>query len=314
MRYSLATLNDDILMTILQYLKPKNIINMWKADPMVMGSVLRSLGGSLQKDHRKLYLKIYRDRFKLEDTKDIFRHSLKRSHTKILKIIKDLEKSTFEKCSAKVHDEAGVATLLNIGLKRETVCALLVRAMERDWGLPTIQTLIHRVIPLPSEVSTSSLQSAIDKNRPDVFRELLTVSSDDIIPTMLVASSRAGRVELVRILIERADGPPFWAKSPHSLDKALEASCIFGEVEIVNILLDIGADIHYKDDTPLKVAATWGNSQVVHTLLSRGANIHATENYAQWIASSHGTCPVDYERTKGERIVWKTIEAFTVRW
>ena len=57
----------------------------------------------------------------------------------------------------------------------------------------------------------------------------------------------------------------------------LHYAAAFGPVEVVQMLLDHGADVNTPDEchwTPLHLAAIWGQLQVVDTLLQRGANPH----------------------------------------
>ena len=49
-----------------------------------------------------------------------------------------------------------------------------------------------------------------------------------------------------------------------------------GMLEMVDVALAAGADIHYNDDLALRSAVFTGNSAVVKHLVEKGANIHAS--------------------------------------
>ena len=58
--------------------------------------------------------------------------------------------------------------------------------------------------------------------------------------------------------------------------------------DLIGILLDHGANIHYEDDEALRYAAENGHKDIVELLLNRGANIHAGDYYALRYAAIYG--------------------------
>ena len=62
------------------------------------------------------------------------------------------------------------------------------------------------------------------------------------------------------------------------LDADLRIAASKGETEMINLLLELGADIeakNYDGNTALMYAAFWGKTEMVNLLLKRGANIEA---------------------------------------
>lgn len=71
-------------------------------------------------------------------------------------------------------------------------------------------------------------------------------------------------------------------------DKALRWASGLGHLDIIELLLKKGANIHANDDDALRVASFNGNAEVVKFLIGKGANIHATDNFALKWAIKHG--------------------------
>ena len=63
-------------------------------------------------------------------------------------------------------------------------------------------------------------------------------------------------------------------------DQLLIFSAEHGKIDFVKYLLDIGADIHAKNDDALRWASSKGHTKVVKLLLDAGANVHAEDNVA----------------------------------
>ena len=61
-----------------------------------------------------------------------------------------------------------------------------------------------------------------------------------------------------------------------------------GHVQVVKIVLENGADIHAREDEPLRVASEKGHTEIVKLLLQHGADIHAREDYPLRVASEKG--------------------------
>ena len=95
-------------------------------------------------------------------------------------------------------------------------------------------------------------------------------------------SAKHGDIEVVRLLLDR--GADIHAKD----DEALRWSAFYGHVEVVRLLLDRGADIHAGVDASLQWSAENGHVEVVRLLLDRGADIHADNDYALQMSARYG--------------------------
>lgn len=60
----------------------------------------------------------------------------------------------------------------------------------------------------------------------------------------------------------------------------LRCACVIGSTQLVQRLLDSGADIHYRNDICLRLAVYKNHKEVVELLLDRGANVHANNDDA----------------------------------
>ena len=62
--------------------------------------------------------------------------------------------------------------------------------------------------------------------------------------------------------------------------------------EIVEMLLEAGANVHTSDDEPLRSAAENGDKEVVKVLLEAGADVHANDDDAFRWAVSRGNIEI----------------------
>ena len=72
-----------------------------------------------------------------------------------------------------------------------------------------------------------------------------------------------------------------------AMDNALWIASDDGDIDIVEILLAAGADIHAWDDAALQYAAGHGHADVVKILLEHGADVHALNDYALRLAANY---------------------------
>lgn len=75
-------------------------------------------------------------------------------------------------------------------------------------------------------------------------------------------------------------------------NRALEAAFVVaardGHTEIMELLLEAGADIHAWKDVALRCASETGQVEAVRLLLSNGADAHASDDDALRIAEEQG--------------------------
>ena len=72
------------------------------------------------------------------------------------------------------------------------------------------------------------------------------------------------------------------------LDELLVNASKKGQAALVELLIDIGADVHAYADNSLRLAAENGHAAVVQILLDAGADVHANDDQALRWAAEHG--------------------------
>jgi hypothetical protein len=88
-----------------------------------------------------------------------------------------------------------------------------------------------------------------------------------------------GQLEVVQLLI--ANGADIHASD----DLALRVAAQYGHIEVVQLLIANGADIHARNDEALRVAAVNGHIEIMQLLIANGANVHAQNDEAlRWAA------------------------------
>ena len=96
----------------------------------------------------------------------------------------------------------------------------------------------------------------------------------------LIWAASHGHIEVVELLLDRG------ANIHVNNDDALIWAARNGHIEVVKLLLDSGADIQAKYDKALIYASNNDNIEVVKLLLDRGVGINAVKNYAlKWAAN-----------------------------
>ena len=95
-------------------------------------------------------------------------------------------------------------------------------------------------------------------------------------------AARDGDIDIVEILI--AAGADIHFLNDYALRWASE----YNHTDVVKLLLEYGADIHVRDDEALREAAEEGNTDLVKILLEHGADVHARDDEALCDAAREG--------------------------
>ncbi|UCC43738.1 MAG: ankyrin repeat domain-containing protein [Candidatus Zixiibacteriota bacterium] len=114
----------------------------------------------------------------------------------------------------------------------------------------------------------------MSKLRLVVIVGLLTLS-DGLLANDILEASRSGDLELVQTILD-SDKTAIGMSNDRG-STALHIAVANGHIRIVELLLDLGADLEAIDvdgDTPLMRAAIGGHSEIFKLLLSRGADAH----------------------------------------
>ena len=73
---------------------------------------------------------------------------------------------------------------------------------------------------------------------------------------------------------------------------ALRSAVRGGHVELAKLLLEYGANVHANNNLALLDAASWGYFDIVKLLLEHGADVHAVDDYALRLAARYGHADV----------------------
>ena len=120
---------------------------------------------------------------------------------------------------------------------------------------------------------SASLLGAVPNNHIDVVKLLLENEADSYIHDskdfFLRCASKKGFLEIVNLLLK------YGADVHAEDDEALQEASSHGHLEIVRILLEYGTDVHADDNEALKGASSYGYLEIVRILLEHGADPHA---------------------------------------
>ncbi len=99
----------------------------------------------------------------------------------------------------------------------------------------------------------------------------------------LWAAATAGDLDIIQYLVERG------ANVHHQLDSALRWSANNGHLPVVQYLIEqCGSDVHADHDSALCWSAENGHLPVVQYLVEHGANVHAEDDYALRSSATNG--------------------------
>ncbi|AGF85728.1 repeat protein [Moumouvirus goulette] len=136
------------------------------------------------------------------------------------------------------------------------------------------------------KICGNSLVYAINGGYLDIVKRLTnTLSTYSDLSYALLHSSSSGNLEIVQFLIE--SGANIHANN----DIALKTASLNGHLEIVQYLVSIGANINTSKNYAIRWAARRGHLQVVKYLLECGVDICANNNYTL-------RCIIDYGHPK----------------
>lgn len=143
-----------------------------------------------------------------------------------------------------------------------------------------------------SELASYHISMALRYGRTDLAKVAARIGTPGLLNEILIHVSLGGYADLLKLILRNL-GPN--ASKPQ-LDLALYASIFHDNSDMINALLDAGADIHYNNgaiygaEACLMRAILSNHPNIVKLLIDRGADIHANNNHAFNLAG-HGKTP-----------------------
>lgn len=136
----------------------------------------------------------------------------------------------------------------------------------------------------------SALRTAAYNGRDSVLSLLLPLLppylGSYIKDALLVIAAGQGHTQVVMLLLDGTEGVPSASK-----DAALLAAARCGSWELVDMLIQCGADVHAQGDLALREAAEYDDQNhkaVVQLLLQKGADVHTHHDSPLLAAAAHG--------------------------
>jgi ankyrin repeat protein/HEAT repeat protein len=136
-----------------------------------------------------------------------------------------------------------------------------------------------------ASIDRSALMNAVDNGSVDIAKALLARGADVNAvsnwfspgTTALSLAMRAGRVEMVKLLLSHGADGKGWAENGLTPLTSLTGS---GERELTASLLKNGVDVNKKDitgDTALHIAASMGDAALVQAIVAKGADLEVRD-------------------------------------
>jgi ankyrin repeat protein len=238
-------LNDDVLMHILTYLEPGDIVNAWRAQPLALASPIKKLRESKLPVHMDLYIKVYLKIFHKVSLEDGISNMIRMRHLETLKVVREVAPTCcsdvlFNSCLD--GDKEIAETLMNMDVSLHPR-ALLVASKS---GHPEIvKLLLHK-------------------------GERLTDPTYSILPEVIYKGGSEGgsaHREVAELLIKAGTDVHDWE------DMAIRVACEAGLTSIVKMLIDAGANVDASNGSPLKGAVEGGYTSIVKMLIDAGADV-----------------------------------------
>lgn len=135
------------------------------------------------------------------------------------------------------------------------------RSIDRGYGSMDISTLLYTPKVEVFNIVLTHLQSQA------------LISLDNLLPRLLRSAIRNGWADMARHFILL--GAPLSVTTPdsHLLENPLYYACGWGHVEVVQVLLELGAQICGSE---LRAAALHGHASIIKILLENGADVRTT--------------------------------------
>lgn len=166
--------------------------------------------------------------------------------------------------------------------------AQIVKAIEegiiRDCSLGLVSMLCQEA-DITKLVASKLLMSVFSSGSVAAAQLLLEYGADidSVGWRALELCSLRGHSGLCRLLLDEVKSQDF-----QYLDFALQIAARKGHLEIVAMLIDVGADPRSSNDAPIRFAAPNGHAATCELLLKAGANANAEDNYALRWSSFYG--------------------------
>ena len=135
----------------------------------------------------------------------------------------------------------------------------------------------------PFSESDTALQTAVINGYPEIIRILLEAGADPNLNNPLFIAVYNEDEDLVRLLIKHRARieTPCGSGNDGRVESVLIHACRYGATEIVQLLMDEGADVNardYQGDTALTDAAKFGHKEIVMALIGKGADVNAVSD------------------------------------